>query len=568
MEIRKSRHLIGACVALWTSVATAGLAHAADGDLRIQLSPRLVNGQFGDMAVQLKIENPSFGAGEVVVDLPLVHVMAPSAVQDAAAITAYDAAGPLALEADVDPVDPTNFRQGRRWKASRASVGDVVVHYVATPREITLTTRPGPLVDMRTEGQGFHASGSIFLALPTEGWPRQVDLDWNLSAMGAGHRGVSSLGQGRLSGQYDRGDLTGSFFMAGPVISQPQSGEGPFVGYWLTPPVFDLQGALSKIEAAYADISSFFGDDTAPFKVFMRTTERFAGGGTGGRSSFIFGTVAGEVREDEELLGLLVHETLHNWLNGLGEATSQWWSEGSTSYYTEVMGYRTGITTLAQYQKGMNDLAKAYFLNPRSNLSSEEVTQLFFSDGDAQLVPYQRGPLYFAQLDGLIRERSNGTRRVDDLVRALLDARKSGGDYSQQGWIDLLRAELGEEGVQNFEDMMAGRLAELPTNMLGACFDRKATTFRRFYTGLRTEFDGRISRVIENTPAEAAGLLAGDRLVDPQALKKLEEAGPAEAVVQVVRDGQSLSVRFDPWGPERPGFVWERNAVPEERCGI
>ena len=35
MEIRKSRHLIGACVAVWASVASAGLAQAGDGEAGI-----------------------------------------------------------------------------------------------------------------------------------------------------------------------------------------------------------------------------------------------------------------------------------------------------------------------------------------------------------------------------------------------------------------------------------------------------------------------------------------------------------------------------------------------------
>lgn len=548
--------------------SSAPVALAADGDLKIELTPRLANEQMADVTVRLTLENPSAKAGDVLLDMPIMRVMAPSALLDSSAIHARDAAGDLILIADVDAPDPSGFSQGRRWTIDRATVGDVVVTYVATPREITPNTRPGPLYDMRAEGRGFHASGGIMLALPPEGWPRKVDLDWNLDSFGEGARAASSLGYGDVELTTTREAINGSFFMAGPLYSQPQSGEGEFVGYWLTPPPFDLDAALQKIEGAYGAFSDFFGTEAEPFKVFMRTTERFAGGGSGGHNSFIFGTVKGEVREDEELLGLLVHETLHNWLSGLGDPTSQWWSEGSTSYYTEVMSQRVGITTVEQFGKGMNALAKSYYLNPRSNLSSAEVTQLFFSDGDAQLVPYQRGPMYFAQLDALIRERSNGTRRVDDLVRPLLKARETGGEYSQKGWEDLLRAELGEEGVANFNAMMNGERLDLQPNLLGVCFDRKAMTLRRFYTGLRTEFDGRISRVIENTPAEAAGFLAGDRLVDADALKKLEEGPYGKAEIQGIRDGVQMSFRLDPWGPEREAYQWVRNNVPDSQCGI
>ena len=556
-----------ACGAVLLS-AMASSSLAADGDLKIKLSPRLNQGVMSDVGVRLVIENPSVSAGEVVVEMPLHRVMAPSALMDSTALSARDARGPLMLVADIDPKDPSGFNQGRRWLTDRASVGDIEITYVATPREITATTRPGPLYDMRAEGQGFHTSGGIMLALPPKGWPRQVDFDWDLDDMGEGARGVSSLGLGDISVKTTKDEISGSFFMAGPVHSQPESGEGEFVGYWLTAPAFDLSGALQKIETAYGQFSTFFGTEAAPFKVFMRTTERFAGGGSGGHNSFIFGTVAGEQRQDDEVMGLLVHETLHNWLSGLGEAPSQWWSEGTTSYYTEVMSHRVGITTVEQFGENMNALAKSYYLNPRSNLSSEQVTQLFFSDGDAQLVPYQRGPLYFAQLDALIRERSNGTRRVDDLVRPLLMARQNGGEYSQKGWEALLEAELGEEGLANFNGMMNGEPLDLQPGLLGVCFDRQPVSMRRFYSGLRTEFDGRISRVIENTPAYAAGLLAGDRLVDAQALKTLEEAGYAPAEVWVVRDGVQVRFEFDPWGEERAGYQWVRNNISDDRCGI
>ncbi len=546
----------------------SGAAIAADGDLKIELSPRLADAKMADVGVRLTLENPSASAGDVLLEMPVMRVMAPSALMDSSAIQARDAAGPLDLIAQIDEVDPSGFGQGRRWTINRATVGDVVVNYVATPREITPQTRPGPLYDMRAEDAGFHASGGIMLALPPEGWPRKVNLNWDLSGFGENARAASSLGYGNVELSTTQEAINGSFFMAGPLHSQPESGQGPFVGYWLTPPPFDLDAALLKIENAYGQFSDFFGTETQDFKVFMRTTDRFAGGGSGGHNSFIFGTVKGEVREEEELLGLLVHETLHNWLSGLGEATSQWWSEGTTTYYTEVMSRRVGITTVEQFGKGMNALAKSYYLNPRSNLTSAEVTQLFFSDGDAQLVPYQRGPLYFAQLDALIRERSNGARRVDDLVRPLLKARETGGEYSQKGWEDLLRAELGDEGVANFNAMMNGERLDLQPHLLGVCFDREAVNLRRFYTGLRTEFDGRISRVIENTPAASAGLLAGDRMVDPEALKTLEEGGHGEAELLVIRDGVQMTFRFNPWGPEREAYQWVRNSVPDSQCGI
>lgn len=460
--------------AVFVSLAQASTRYEVPhGGLHIVLTPRLDQGRVSEVGVQLTLETPEAAEGELLLEMPLVHAMAPSALQDSSALTARDAAGPLALRVEHGPPDPSGFRQDRRWRTARATRGDVVVRYAATPREITPRTRPGPLYDMRAERDGFHGTGSIIIALPPQGWPRPVGLDWNLSGMAPGARATSSLGEGPVRAVLPRQSVDTSFFMAGTLSSLPSHGDGAFVGYWITPPAFDLEGALGRIERAYQGFWRFFGDEAAPFRVFMRTTERFAGGGSGGYSSFMFGTVEGQGRDEAEVLALLAHETLHNWLNNLGGEPSQWWAEGTTTYYTEVLSYRVGLTTLDQFLEAMNELVDAYYTNPRSELPDHEVTQLFFSDPDAQLVPYQRGPLYFAQLDARIRTASDGARRVDDLVLALLEARRSGGDYSRRGWVELLRGELGDAGVANFEAMMAGRPLDLPKNLLGPCFDRE-----------------------------------------------------------------------------------------------
>jgi len=540
----------------------------APGALHILLAPRVDQGSVREVAVQLTLESPAANDGDVLLEMPLLHAMAPSALQDASTLTARDDAGPLDLRVEVDPPDPSGFRQGRRWRAARATHGDVVVRYPATPREITPQTRPGPLYDMRSECEGFHGVGTIIIALPPEGWPRQVGIDWDLSGMTPGARGVSSLGEGPVRATLPRRGVDTSFFMAGPLSSLPADGTGAFVGYWLTTPEFDLERALGRIEGAYGEFSRFFGDEAAPFKVFLRTTPRFAGGGSGGYASFMFGHVAQQPRDEDEVMGLLVHETLHNWLNSLGGESNHWWSEGSTTYYTQVLSYRSGLTTLDQYLDGMNALARVYATNPRSGLPNDEVTQLFFSDQDAQLVPYQRGPLYFAQLDARMRTASGGARRVDDLVVAMLEARRSGGDYSLQGWRDLLHGALGDPGVADFEAMTAGRPLDLPENLLGPCFDREAVDHRRFEPGFRVGSDGRVTGLTADAAAAKAGVREGDRMLGLGDLKAFEAAGPGVATLELMRDGAVIPVTFEPWSGARPGYRWVRNERPEVLCDI
>ena len=567
------RHL--SALRLWSGLLVlgcllmvSGVAFAQDGAIAVKLTPRLADDSVERVDVDITLTNPDIDTGEVLLALPLVRAMAPSALTDSASMVAEDAAGPLPLTIDEDAPDPTNFNQGRRWRAGRATSGDVHVRYAAIPRVITPETRAGPLYDMRREGTGVYGAAATILALPPEGRPRPVRLSWDLSHMAPGARGVSSLGEGDVDLVAPYEALANAFLMAGPVISQPKDGQGDFIGYWMTPPVYDLPGVLAELEPAYQAFAAFFDEAPTPFRVFMRTTPTFAGGGSGGYHSFIFGQVVGEPRDKAELLALLTHETLHNWLNGLGEETSQWWSEGSTSYYTPVLAYRAGLTDLDQFAAAMNDLARLYYENPRSQLPNDEVTRLFFSDGDAQVVPYQRGPLYFAQLNARIRRASDGRRGVDDLVKALLAARRTGGPYSKGAWVDLVRGELGDAGVEDFEAMMAGRPLDLPSDLLGACFTREATVTRRFEPGMRVDAAGRVLRVTGGSFAETAGVAVGDVLSDPEGWAEMGKREPGQVSLSVLRDGRPVDLTFTPWGPERAGYRWVRTGVPETACGI
>lgn len=547
---------------------TAAFTRAQEAGLEVRLTPRSADGEVSRVDVALTLQGPSVPAGGILVTAPIVRATAPTAIMDAAAVVAEDDAGPVALTVDDDPPDPTRFRQDRRWRVDRATVGEVRLRYAAVPRVITPDTRPGPLYDMRREGTGVYGSGAVLLALPPEGWPRPVRLRWDLSDLPAGARGASSLGEGAVDAVVPREGLANAFLMAGALNSQPEDGQGDFVGYWITPPVHDFAAVLARLEPAYRAFAAFFGDEATPFRIFMRTTPTFAGGGSGGYRSFIFGQVAGEPRDGADLLNLLAHETLHNWLNGLGEETSQWWSEGTTSYYTEVLSHRVGLTTVDQFGVAMNDLARQYYENPRSNLPNAEVTRLFFSDSDAQVVPYQRGPLYFAQLDARMRRASNGRRRVDDLVLPLLASRREGGAYGRDAWVALVQDALGDAGVADFEGMMDGRPLDLPADLLGVCFDREPAVYQRFQPGFRTDDEGVVTRVTAGSAAETAGLAVGDRLIDPAAWNEVENR-PAGSVTLAVRRGEAVvDVAFMPWGPEKPGYRWVRNAIPDANCGI
>lgn len=555
--------------------AAADTDASSDRPLTIKLTPNVKSGRVQDVEVEILIPSPNAEAGEAFLSMAIVMAMMPGALLDPAELRARDDAGALELTIEDDPVDPSNFRQFRQWAPVRATEGDVIVAYAATPRVITSETRPGPLLDMRTEGAGFYGSGVTMLALPVNGWPRPVMLNWNLAQMETGARGASSLGEGDVKAHLDRDALASSFFMAGPLHSQPRDGSGEFVVYWLTDPVFDLNAAAHWTEKAYRYAYDFFDRTGGEFRIFMRTTARFQGGGTGGHNSFIFGNVAGEDRDPHELRALLAHETFHSFVGGLGGgstgAGAQWYSEGANSYYTIILPHRAELTTVDDVADAFNAHALNYYTNPKSNLSNDDVTRLFFSDNNAQLVPYNRGPLYFAMVDARMREISGGERRVDELVLQFIDGRDRAEDPVAY-WRSLVAGALGDKGGNEFDGMMAGAPLDLPSGLLGPCFRSEEKTLRKFQLGFRPykDDDGatRAGTVIPGSAADLAGVKAHDEIVNADVLENAEKSEPQKLTLDIRKSGEMQSLTYAPWTAPAPGKQWVRTEIPDSQCDI
>lgn len=568
--------LPASCAAPAASPAEAQAA--APADMEIALTPRRPTGEKVEaIDITLFIREPALQPGDTFLSMAIVRVMAPGALNRPETLVAEDAAGPLPLTIEEDPVDPSDFRQDRRWIAARASQGDVTVRYTIEPRVITAATRPGPLIDTRTELTGFYGAGNTMLALPVSGWPREVALTWDLSELAPGARAASSLGEGNVTASVTAQNLNNTFFMAGPLRSQPEDGSGPFVTYWMTPAAFDLDGAADWTRQAYDYFNGFFGASDTPFRIFMRTTERFQGGGGGGFNSFIFGTVEGEDRDPDEVRSLLAHEALHHFVRGYGDGGGaggqQWYSEGVTNYYTVLLPYRAGLTSLDHYIDGFNGYAKSYYTNPQSNLSNAEVTRLFFSDGNAQIVPYNRGPLYIALLDAQIRATSAGELRVDNLIFDFLEAGKDAEDGVAL-WHDLVGVYLGDAGQAGFRDMMEGGPLDLPSDLFGPCFTAEDRMLQNFVIGFRPykDEDGhtRAGPIVPGTSAEAAGIQRYDLIKNPEALETARTAAPGSPVTLTLqRDGAApFNLTYTPWTDARPGKQWVRTTVPESECNL
>jgi hypothetical protein len=504
--------------------------------------------------------------------LPIVTDGVSGVLDDPATLSASDQAGPLALNWHDDPIDPTASRQYRHWRPRRAIIGTVTISYRATPRIITAETKPAALFDMRIEELGVHGSTKILLALPELGWPRRTMFQWHLDAMARGSRAVSSFGEGDTSNLLDRKQLDNAYFMAGPWERYAPGGENGFIVYHLSTPDFDLVGPTKDVGPTYRYANTLFGTKPTAFRVLMRMTDRQQGGGTGGYRSFFFGTVRGSPRSPAGMQYLFTHEMLHRWFGNLSSGPEGlWFVEGATNYYTAILPYRLRNRSLAEVGRQIGKWTTDYYANPKRELSEAAATAEFWTDTDAQLLPYSRGALYIALVDARLRAASGGRRRVDELARRMTTAIEQG-NGTEALWLSLVTRALGEVGRRDFADLKAGRMLDLPADLFGPCFRRETGPARRFSPGLqvRTSPDGKhvVQAVSENSPALEAGLMKGDEILDWKALDP-EMVGPGATITLHVRRGANLLLtRLSPWTGDLTGFSWHPIASSGQRCGL
>lgn len=576
--LRRPNRLDVCRVRLWFGIAGAVLAmHAVAGaaplpperKLSIHLAPKVVGERVEAIEVTETFDVDALPKGAKLLSLPILTEAVPGVLRDPATLVASDARGPLPLERSDDPVDPAGVTQDHHWRTQRPTSGTITVTYLAHPRVVTAATKPGALKDMRSEGAGIHGSTKVLFAVPATGWPRQVHIEWDLSAMAPGSRAVTSFGEGRSVATLDAHTLSLGYFMAGPWQKLPANATDGFLVYYLTEPDFDLAAAARNAAISYRYATDFFGTELQPFRGLMRTTDRFQGGGTGGRDSFMFGTVRGAPQDPDALNYLLIHEALHSWIGALSKGPEGlWFVEGATNYYTAVLPFRAGQRTVAQVAAQIDGWTANYYANPRRTMGDDAAAAAFWSDTDAQILPYNRGALYIAQVDARLRAASAGRRRVDGLVRAMTQAVRRG-DASEEVWLSLVTDALGERGKRDFEDMKAGRMLDLPADLFGPCFRRVSGPVGRYRPGFQiaANADGRyiVGPVGAGSAAATAGLVQGDEVLNWKAVGETAKRPGVPLTLKLKAGGGERELEFDPWVGLQDGFRWVE-AIPRPKA--
>ncbi len=543
------------CAAL--AVCQSGIAVAAPAPLlTVRIKPSAMSAATGrgEVSVALSIPDVRFAAGAPLLSLETEApgMSGPEPLQD---LIVEDSKGPVPLEA-----------RRNHWISNRAVVGELRVRY-RLGADNALQIGGGPPDNLREEGDGFSGAGLMLIMEPQVSRPYRIAIEWDLSAMDRGAQGVSSFGTGDVvlpAGPVKR--LVQGIYMAGRLKRVPPVPAGAFSAVWLGAPSFDLRPVMHWTETLYNWMSRFFHDTTEQrYQVFLRYNPYNAGGGVAFPHSFM--ATYGPGATAATLKHILPHEMTHTWTaNDMGK----WYVEGNAVYYEALLPWRAHLFTTGQFLKQLNLTAARYYTNPDIHAPNAEIKPNFWKSMWLNVLPYDRGAMYFAVLNGKILRRSAGKRSVDDLIRTMVERARAGKPVTQAVWVGLLRQALGSQGVAIHRSMMAGGVM-LPTSSdFGPCFRRVRAKIRRFELGFEAKRSGSERMIASVTPgsqAARAGLRVGDAVRYKLTTEGVFRDPSRTLTVEVTRGGRTFPITYLPRGEAVNAYRWERIAgVPDSAC--
>lgn len=261
-----------------------------------------------------------------------------------------------------------------------------------------------------------------------------------------------------------------------------------------------------------------------------------------------------------KFLGLLCHEYFHLWnikrirpiefgpfdYDREIYSSMLWLAEGCTSYYDDLMTYRCGFYNRAEYLRtlGSDHLSTLMAIPGRKAMSIKESSFLAWvklyvptpDQNNRQVSYYLKGGVIFMLLDLLIISESNGAKKLDDGMRALMaryEANPAVG-LTEDEFIEIVGQATGVEIGTHLRHWLSST-DELPLAEYlgrfglewgsrvavaeGQHFGESLPYQRPFpatWGGMQVEeikTGLKVSRVVRDSPAERAGLGADDEVL-------------------------------------------------------
>jgi predicted metalloprotease with PDZ domain len=520
--------------------------------------------------VTITIDGPRVPAGQALLHMPLVTSNVDTAAKTVTALSAQDALGPLALTT----ADDAGPNPERHWTAGRATAGKVLVRYRVPVPETLAPRGAAPPLELRSDTGAFSGQGATFLLLPEAALPWNLSVAWDLGKMASGAQGVSSFGAGNVVPSATGADQLGaSFFMAGSVQRYPATLPATgFFAAWYGKPPFDLRQLMMSEQKLFGYYEKFFSRPaTAPYGVFLRENLVNAGGGVSlGQNAFV--TTFGPRSDVEKVKITLAHEMLHTFAGHIdGHLESSWYGEGLAVYYARLLALRAGQITPAEFLADLNETAARYYTDAMIHTPNSEVAANFWRDTRIRVLPYDRGSMYFAVLDGQLRAASHGKQTLDTLLLAMLAREHRALPVNLDAWRALIGQYLGDAGVAQLDAMLGGAIMLPEPQGFGPCFTRVTRPLRRYLLGFEPAVLVEPARIVRDlvpgSAAALAGVRNGDAITKPVPQDAIQGRQDATLTLELLRDGKTLTITYLPRAETVDAWQWVRTGtLPDSAC--
>jgi len=544
-------------------LSAAAPAAATDREPRLGLTirPAVENGLAASLEVEIRFDLPDGAFKPLFLPErlgPLFHIA--DRIEE---VTAADESGPLEMamtSGERKTGDATQLGDKiRLWTPARPARGVVTVRYRA---RVSREMMAGPSWEVRSEPRGVSAAGNTFLLLPDDRTAYRIKLRWDLAAMPAGSRSITSLPSDIETRPITADGLREAYFMAGDLFMT--RGDGPFRAASTADTPYDQMELLNWTAEAYGKMLKFFGPPPQPtFTVMFRGSRISRASGTELPGALMATMMPGTPLDEVKLLAS--HEMVHVFLNGLDP--EPWFAEGLAVVYQNRAPFMTGLIGEDAYIADVNATARAYYRNVRFGMPMKEAQASFWTDARARLQPYVRGGMYFCLVDAELKAATGGRRGLDAVMREFLARRDAGGSVTVSDWLELVARDLGPAAQSGYEAMMSGRKIVLPSDAFGPCFRRVEERVPVFELGFDPVSLAASPRVIKGldprSPAAAAGLREGDKIVWATSQDTAQEKYGEPMTLKVERGGGAIvEIRFLPHGRMTDGYQWRRFKRP------
>lgn len=286
----------------------------------------------------------------------------------------------------------------------------------------------------------------------------------------------------------------------------------------------------------------------------------------------------------DELLGVSSHELFHAWnvknirpkemlpykYERENYATTGYIYEGVTTYYGDLMLYRSGIFSDADYFKTLTQQIQKHLDNHgRFNYSVAQSSFDTWLDGYVPGIPhrkvsiYTEGCLLAFMADALIRKQTANSKSLDDVMLALYnDFGKNKIGYTAHDYQTIIENITGQnwnsffynhvEGTQSFYPMFTECLKYFGLELSIVASKKPYESFLGFKT-IDQNNETIVSNIHPESPAEIAGLCLKDKIVGVNGFEVKNNLNEwcnyfwREAfVLNVITEGKTREIRMEP----------------------